>query len=441
MQTPIIDFVSKYAASDTARFHMPGHKGRGSLTVERLDITEINGADDLRCPEGIILSSERNATELFGTAHTYYLTEGSTLGIKAMLTLAVGEGGRVLAARNAHKAFVHAAALLDLSVEWLYPQNAEHICKCELSAEEVRAALSGMALIPDAVYVTSPDYLGNVLDIGAIAGVCDEFDIPLLVDNAHGAYLNFLSPSRHPIALGATICCDSAHKTLPALTGAAYLHVSKKGEWYAERARSVISLFSSTSPSYITLQSLDYCNEYLSADYKECLSDTVKALDGVKSALSKHGIIPEKSEPLKLVLKPMRFGYTASRLAAMLREAKIEPEFVDCEYVVLMVSTSNTQDELDKLLDFFLGLEILPMICECDKLSLPKHEQAISIRTAVFAKSEVLRVEDSVGRVCSLPTVSCPPAIAIVVSGEVITSADVDIFKKYGIKTVEVAVL
>lgn len=440
MKTPILDFVKGYAASDTVRLHMPGHKGKGSLNVEALDITEIEGADDLRSPKGIILESENAATELFGTAHTYYLTEGSTLGIKSMLALACGEGGRVLAGRNVHKSFIHAAALLDLSVSWMYSGTGEHLCKCSLDADEVRAALLREERLPDAVYVTSPDYLGNILDIKGIGEVCDEFGVPLLVDNAHGAYLNFLSPSIHPIALGASMCCDSAHKTLPALTGAAYLHISKKAEKYTARARSIISVFSSTSPSYLILASLDACNRTLSEDYSASLWQRACELDEIKAELALRGIPTEDCEPLKLVLRPARFGYTSYEIADLLRAHNIEPEFVDCDYIVMMISPYNAKDELSRLKDCLTSAsphDALP-VEECRSGS--EHRVALSLRKAVFAPCEALPAEKAVGRICAAPTVSCPPAIAVVVSGEVISEDDVAVLLKYGIDNIEVVI-
>ena len=146
MKTPIFDFVKQYAASEISRFHMPGHKGISSaLGCEPLDITEVNGADVLYSPCGIIAESEKNATSLFETAHTFYSAEGSSLAIKAMLALATEITGSrerplILAARNAHKAFLYACALLDLDVEWLYPGEESHLCSCILSAEDVENA-------------------------------------------------------------------------------------------------------------------------------------------------------------------------------------------------------------------------------------------------------------------------------------------------------------
>ena len=230
MNTPISDFVRSYAASKALRLHMPGHKGKGPLGVEERDITEIGGADVLYQSEGIIRQSEDNAARLFGAGRTLYSTEGSSLCIRAMIYLAMlharaaGRTPKVAAGRNAHKTFLTACALLDAEVEWLYPETAA-LLSCPVTPEQVEAAVKGPQGAT-AVFVTSPDYLGHQTDIAALAAVCRRYGALLLVDNAHGAYLRFLAPSRHPMDLGADLCCDSAHKTLPVLTGGAYLHIS-----------------------------------------------------------------------------------------------------------------------------------------------------------------------------------------------------------------------
>ena len=225
MNTPICDFVRRYAESKTLRLHMPGHKGKGPLGIEQLDITEISGADSLYEASGIIAESEANASALFGCP-TFYSTEGSSQCIRAMLHLATcGRNRRIAAARNVHKTFLSAAALLDLQVDWLYPDSEGSYLACPITAETLENYFATCEEIPAAVYVTSPDYLGNLLYIDALAAVCHRYGSLLLVDNAHGAYLKFLPDSRHPMDLGADLCCDSAHKTLPVLTGGAYLHI------------------------------------------------------------------------------------------------------------------------------------------------------------------------------------------------------------------------
>ena len=185
--------------------------------------------------------SEANATRLFGTAHTYYSTEGSSQCIRAMLCLAMqgaprtGKRPVLLAARNAHKALLYAAALLDFDIRWLWPapEDTGALCSCPVTVQALSTALeelAGQGRTPFGVYLTSPDYLGGMQDIAALSAVCDAHGVPLLVDNAHGAYLRFLpGGSRHPIDLGAAACCDSGHKTLPVLTGGAYLHSGPQG--------------------------------------------------------------------------------------------------------------------------------------------------------------------------------------------------------------------
>ena len=283
MNTPVVDFVRRYAQQRTTRMHMPGHKGRGPLGCEELDITEIAGADELYEAEGIIAQSEANATQLFGTARTYYSTEGSSQCIRAMLRLALqmrpAKAGRpvLLAARNAHKALLYAAALLDFDIQWLWPapDAAGALCTCPVEPEALASALDELSAegrTPFGVYLTSPDYLGFVQDVAGLSAVCHAHGLPLLVDNAHGAYLHFLKEgSRHPIQLGADLCCDSAHKTLPVLTGGAYFHLGPSVQADEAAVRNALALFGSTSPSYLILQSLDAANAVLADSFREKL--------------------------------------------------------------------------------------------------------------------------------------------------------------------------
>lgn len=439
MNTPIVDFIKHYAESGVSRLHMPGHKGCGTLGFEQYDITEINGADVLYSPDGVILQSENNASKLFKTAHTYYSTEGSTLCIKAMLAIATnGKNKNVLAARNVHKAFLYGAALLDLNVEWLYPQEAEHICSCVVSAKALKNKLQGMSELPSAVYITSPDYLGNVQDIKGLAEVCHEFGIPLLVDNAHGAYLGFLKKSQHPIHLGADMCCDSAHKTLPVLTGGAYLHVGKKApKAFCDNARRFLSVFASTSPSYLIMQSLDLCNAELSDGFRDKLSKTVDCVSELKTVLLAHGFGLLGDEPLKITVDCAGAGLDGKQVAEILRQNAVECELCDRDVVVLMFSPSTDGDAFLRvktaLLSQMMGENIDR---EFPKTAVPT--KAMSIREALFAEQETVKVQNAIGRVCAAPNVACPPAVPPIMSGEVITKDVVKILNYYGIKKIDV---
>ena len=442
MKTPIYDFAKEYAQNTRARFHMPGHKGKTFVGCESLDITEISGADVLYSPDGIIEQSENNASKLFGTEHTFYSTEGSTLAIKAMLALikkrSASKRTTVLAARNAHKAFIYACALLDIDIEWMYPEEYGHLCSCDITPDALSQSIDSCSSLPDAVYITSPDYLGHISDIAALSDICHAKEIPFLVDNAHGAYLAFTDPCAHPIHLGADMCCDSAHKTLPVLTGGAYLHISKSFKATKNEVRSALSLFASTSPSYLILQSLDLCNAYLDDGYKQRLSEHIKKLDDIKLKLSVMGFPTEISEPLKLVFSRKNCGYDGIELASYLRANLIESEFADRDTLVLMSTPENADHELDALLRAF---EALPQKALTYVEVLPKFKKLnkkLSVREAMLSASEAIATQNALGRICASPTVSCPPAIPIVMSGEEISEDAISLMLYYGIDAIEV---
>ena len=440
MNTPIFDFVRANALKNPIRFHMPGHKGVRFLGMESWDITEIAGADELYIADGIIGESERNAAALFDSGRTLYSTEGSSQCIRAMLYLAAAaaksEGRKtVLAARNAHKAFLYALALCDLDVAWMTPAEAASLCSCPLTAGDVEIALENTEAAPIAVYITSPDYLGGLLPVQEIAEVCHRHGVPLLVDNAHGAYLKFLPESLHPMDAGADLCCDSAHKTLPVLTGGAYLHIGKNApQGFSENAKSAMALFGSTSPSYLTLCSLDLCNQYLAGQFRAKLHKGVERVQKTRFLLQNNGWeTMDGTEPMKLTLIAPE-GLTGMGVAEQLRGANIECEYADAEHTVLMPSSETKVTDLQKLVAT-LGKNKEPRRAPFT-VSLPPAKVAMTVREAIFSPAEAVPAEAALGRICAAPTVSCPPAIPIAVSGEVIDAKRVELMKHYGTRNI-----
>ncbi len=507
MNTPIYDFVKQYAELRPARFHMPGHKGRGPLGCESLDITEIPGADSLFEAEGIIAESEAAASALFGCP-TFYSTEGSSHCIRAMLLLACrlcrgGEGGgseppaagtgrfRILAARNCHKSFLSAAALLDLDVCWLPPDGDSYLSANPTPDQLDRAlAESGAA----AVYLSCPDYLGKLPALRPLAECCHGRGALLLVDNAHGAYLHFLRPSRHPMELGADLCCDSAHKTLPVLTGGAYLHLAEEllSEETGCRAgmprlcrrdvKEALALFGSSSPSYLTLQSLDLANPELE-QLPRRLAAFLPRVETMKARLRAAGWQLIEDEPMKLTLDlrqaprkkdagtsaaclPPSCFFSGEALAAALERVGIYCEFFDRDFLVMMLSPENSEAELARLeaaLKDLAGRSLASRAAEpCDgsasaansgaeadvvighdrtkrreiRGSLP--ERVCSLREALLSPAEQVPAGESLGRVLARPGVSCPPAVPILMPGERIDAAALAAFSRYGIQTVSV---
>ena len=440
MNTPVCDFVRSYAARRGLRMHMPGHKGLMHLGPEPLDLTEIAGADELYHARGIIRQSEENTAALFGSARTVYGAEGSSQCVRAMVALALGlsrdSGGpaRILAGRNAHQSFISAAALLDAEVDWLWPSVSggadASLLSCPVSPGALDQALSRQSYA--AVYLTSPDYLGHLADVASLARICHAHNTLLLVDNAHGAYLRFLPQDRHPLSLGADLCCDSAHKTLPCLTGAAYLHLSRSAPAVlADRLESAMKLFGSTSPSWLILQSLDLANAELAGSFPDRLADAVCRMKGLDATLDSLGWIRIGEEPLKLTLAPKSFGYTGEQLANRLRRRGVEPEFADPDFLTLMPSADTPSPHWYRLARILRSIPRRDPIADAPP-SLSPPPRACSIRQAMLASRETVPLSQAVGRILSDASLSCPPAVYPAVPGEILTPEAVSCFRYYG---------
>ena len=443
MKTPICDFVKNYALKNTCRLHVPGHKGAGFLGVENYDVTEIDGADDLYSASGIIKESEDNASSLFNCP-TFYTTEGSSHAIRAMIYLATlyakkhNKSNLILSTRNVHKSFLTIASLLDVKVKFISSNTSSSYLTSELDCETLENYLKKLEVKPCALYVTSPDYLGNIIDIKALKSVCEKYGILLLVDNAHGAYLKFLSSSLFPIDLGADMCSSSAHKTLPVLTGGAYLHLSNeifnqlKGE-----VKTSLSMFGTTSPSYLILQSLDYANFILSNNFNQNLQKTISLVSKLRDYLNSLGLKAKTNEPLKLTITPKSYGYLGKDFVLYLSKNQIIPEFYDNDYVVLTFSVNTPLSDFDKVSLAISKLEKKEEITSTPPI-ISSYNPVLSFKETLYSETELIDAKDSLNRIYADVNIHCPPAVPIIVIGEKITKDVIDAFKYYGINTVKV---
>lgn len=440
--TPICDFLAAYRSQDIARLHMPGHKGRsamqGSLWEElpfSLDLTEIKGADALFEATGVIGESERIAASLYDADCTCFSAGGSTLSILAMVAAAKARGGKLLAVRNAHIALIHACILLDWQPVWLFPEYDPSVGLARpVTAAEIAAAMDSDPEIK-AVYLTSPDYFGREADIQRISSEVHRRNALLLVDNAHGAHLRFLPEDRHPMTLGADLCCDSAHKSLPALTGAGYLH-SRSIE--KEELKRWMALFGSTSPSYLILASLDLCNAYLSGPAKEEFARLSERSFRLRCRLSEKSVslLPGVTDPAKLTLDAFAMGCTHEEAAALLRSEKIEPEYAGGGKIVLMLSPQTPDGHLSRLEATLLKLPRKPPLPY--EGSCPAPAPALTLREAAFSPWEEVPLSESEGRIAAETKITCPPAIPILAAGEQIGKAEKNLLQNSGIFSVKV---
>lgn len=442
--TPLCDALQQHAVQGRASFHTPGHKGRLDFGGAALDLTELPDTGSLYDGGDAIEVSECLYAEAFGAGATFYSAGGCTLCIQTMLSLGCGgTGGRILMARNAHRSAVNAAVLLDLDPLWLWPEAGGQPTVENLD-EKLKTHLDIQA-----VYITSPNYAGQTADVAGMAALCHDRGVPLLVDNAHGSHLGAFG--MHPLALGADMTADSAHKTLPVLTGGAVLHLSKK--WTAGKdsvalrreVKAAMALFGSTSPAFPVLASLDRAQDWWRREGPDAYRQTavlVKALRGM-AIRAGYGIQgDERADPTRLTLHTVPLGLSGLRAAKAFRRLGCEPEYADKSMLVFIVTPFNTEEELDRL---GAAIQAVPGVCRekdepqaFDPFACGIPLKRMSPRMAALLPSEEIPSGQAAGRIAARTVCPCPPGIPAVVPGEEIGPELADLLSAWGIPMVTV---
>lgn len=439
--TPLYTALREHLAKKQASFHTPGHKGRFlPKDLYDLDLTELPDTDSLFESDGCIRAAEEAARELFHSRATYFSAGGCTLCIQAMFRLAAPQGGKVISSRVIHRSAVNTMALLGIEPVWVRPRPDAGPCLAgRFHPEDVEKALAGN---PDAkaVYVTSPDYYGVLADIQGLSAVCHAHGVPLLVDNAHGTHLALLG--KHPLALGADLTACSAHKTLPVLTGGAFLNIgdteiSRKLN-FAERAKEAMALFGSTSPAYPVMVSLDLARAWAMEQGKEAWEKLAVRMVKIKEIAREKGLLLPlgETDPTRLAIGTLPAGMTGEEAGDFFREKGVEPEHEDGGYLVCIATPFNTEEELDRL---EMAVKALPDACtEVEGTpalpSLPPVRRMP--REAVLAFQEAVPLEKAVGRVAGEAACPCPPGVPIVMPGEEITAECAAFLAKYQLKEI-----
>ncbi len=442
--TPLKRALDEYIRQDYARLHMPGHKGASISPLGKLmayDVTEVEGTDSLFEDDGPLKELEEIFTRLYDTKGTVMSAGGSTLCIQAMLRMVAKKEGRILAGRNIHAAAVNAMALLGLEPVWVYPnRKQEERLIGEISPDAIRSVLekekqAGTLDSLCAVYVTSPDYFGVMSDIRSIAQIAHEYGLPLLVDNAHGAHLHFLKEEYHPMQLGADLCCDSLHKTMPALTGAALLHTSDTK--YYPQMKGAMTVFGSTSPNYLIMLSMDSTAAFLMQDGAERIQQTVTRCEELRQKAREKGfVLPQHCDPMRLTLPLAGTGWDAQNFRKLLRKHKIMEEYLSDSGCVLLFSPFNREEDF-KLTEALLD-EVLIQNQPFTAFPIVPSEKVMSLREAFLSPKESVPVEKAEGRIAAQVKITCPPGIPLVMPGERLHKEIIKILKNSGIFVIDV---
>ena len=431
----LYEALKRYSESDYYPFLMPGHKRRmgNFCNPYELDITEIEGFDNLHHPEGILKQTEERLAAFYGAEESKMLVNGSTCGILAAISSCVDQNGRLLAARNCHKAVFNGMLLTGCKASYLYPSCVEEYGVAGgISPEDVRKSFETHKDI-QAVLITSPTYDGVVSDVKAIAEIAHEHGVPLVVDEAHGAH--FCCDERFPVSAlqyGADIVINSLHKTLPSFTQTAVLHM--QGNFIdRNRLKKYLSIYQTSSPSYVLMASVDNCMElvkqegrerydrlygYLDAFYREMREcHHIKLAD--KSIIGKNGVYD--FDRSKLIISVKGTSLTGAGLyERLLNEYHLQMEMAAQDYVVGITTLADDEEGFKRLSHALTEIdrEIVEVGNDTDTVVFAELEQVVTLAEADKAPKTRIPLKEAAGRISGEMVFVYPPGIPLLVPGE-----------------------
>ena len=435
--------LEKYYNENYLPMHMPGHKRNIELLGEKLpykiDITEITGFDDLHHAEGIIKNIEEKAKKIYGSKRSFILVNGSTCGILSGIRSVTKFGDKVLVSRNSHKSVYNAIEINGLEPVYVLPEIGEDKIDRNISARKIEEKIKENKDIK-LIIITSPTYEGVISNIKEIVEIAHKYNIPVLVDEAHGAHLKFMNIENEALNSGADIVIQSLHKTLPALTGTAILHM--QGELVKEEnIKRELSIFETSSPSYVLMSSIDNCLDLLEKKGKELFKqyeENLKIFYKETKNLEKLKILGNEIKKKnyydfgKIVIKTDNTNITGKELFDILRRKyKIEIEMTSINYVIAMTSICDTKENFTKLLN---ALKEIDRDLEKNEqkeqveinIKLPKINTKI-LDAVNNENSEYINYKNAKNMVSKEYIWVYPPGIPLITPGEII---DEKIIKK-----------
>lgn len=441
IEVHLYDKLKEYAESDYYPYHMPGHKRRlcGALPQQllKMDITEIDGFDNLHQPEELLRNLQEKAACFYGAEESFYLVNGSTCGILAAVSAALPVGGHILMARNCHKSAYHAVYLKKLTVSYLYPAiMEEYDINDAITPEQVEGALNSEPNI-DAVLLVSPTYEGRIADVERIAQIVHERGIPLIVDEAHGAHLGWNEGlPANSCQAGADLVIHSVHKTLPAMTQTALLHVSGN-LIHRDRLRRFLHIYQTSSPSYVLMASIDNALHLMEQRGQELLNlfcmryrRMMEQLSACK-CLEFVALEKGRQDIGKLVISTKRFGLSGQRLYdILLEEYHLQTEMAAESYCLAMFTVGDEEEAYERMTAALLDIDarMSSGVLKPDAtfkihyFSLPeKVSGAIALSDAWDMPAELVILQEAIGRYVGEFINLYPPGIPLLVPGEILT--------------------
>ncbi len=445
LKMPLVEAMLKYKEENIYPFHTPGHKGgRGMESLLRnelgesvkVDVSLMSELDDIHEPETYIKEAQALAAQTYGSDACFWAVNGTSQAIHAMLMTALKPGEKVLLPRNAHRSVAGGLILGGIEATFMQPDYCEAFgINFQVQPQAVEAALDKDASIK-AVLLTSPNYYGVAADVEAIAKICHDRNVVLLVDEAHGPHLGFsdLLP-KSALQCGADACAQSTHKIVGAMTQCSMLHVQGQ-RLDVTRAADVMSVLTTTSPNYLLMASLDAARAQLQVRGKEMAEDAVMAANKLRAVCSKYAglkLLSEgdcgglKLDTTKVTVNFAEWGYTGIEAGDLFRKAGVAGELVDAQHVLFLVTyadvTSDYEEALTKMDTVLKNMEANKR----DKAqavkarNVPATTMAMPLREVFYGEKEALPLEESVGKICGEQVSFYPPGIPVLLPGEIIT--------------------
>ena len=478
MKRNLFEELKTYGESDFYPFHRPGHKRNpdsGFLPeMYKIDITEIDGFDNLHHAEGIIKNAQEKAASLYHSKETFYLINGSTVGILTSIAALSDRGKKLIMARNCHKAVYHGAFLNQLETEYIYPKMIEEFGISDgITAQQVEDKIQEIILregISDeqagkliaGIVVTSPTYDGILSDVNSIVKIAHNYGIPVIVDQAHGAHFGFHSAfPENAVSDGADLVIHSTHKTLPAPTQTALLHYNSLLV-SLETVKKYLRIYQSSSPSYVLMAGIDSCMDFVKREGQERLEQLLisrKELSERSKELKKMKIYPSMlerginghdiskiffqgtEEPGRLLISVRGSGFTGQQLYDVLRETyHLQMEMCASDYVIAILSMMDRKEGFDRLWKALSETDKLLTNTEKntkeEKTQFPEYchfqpDAVLKISDAYMAEEESVPLREAKGRIVSEFVNLYPPGIPLLVPGEKIDDKMIPMIEAY----------